>query len=88
MLTTGRISSEMLRKAAGMGVPIVVSRTSPTSLSVQLAHEWNVTLVGYAQGRRLRIYADPAGRISPPWNACIGPATPHSVQVNGARCPA
>jgi FdhD protein len=37
LLATGRISSEMLGKAAKMGVPIVVSRTSPTSLSVELA---------------------------------------------------
>ncbi len=63
LLTTGRISSEMLRKAADMGVPIVVSRTSATSLSLQLAREWNITLVGYAQKRRLRIYADQANRI-------------------------
>lgn len=66
LLTTGRISSEMLRKAGDMGVPIVVSRTSATSLSLQLAHKWNITLVGYVQKRRLRIYADPAQRIHLP----------------------
>jgi FdhD protein len=66
LLTTGRISSEMLRKAADMGVPVVVSRTSATGLSLQLAREWNITLVGYVQKRRLRIYADPAHRIRLP----------------------
>ncbi|MFN8481581.1 MAG: formate dehydrogenase accessory sulfurtransferase FdhD [Anaerolineae bacterium] len=56
LLTTGRVSSEMITKAARMDVPIVVSRTSPTALSVRLAQAWGVTLVGYARGRRLSVY--------------------------------
>ncbi|NOZ06310.1 MAG: formate dehydrogenase accessory sulfurtransferase FdhD [Chloroflexi bacterium] len=56
LLTTGRISSEMLQKAADMGSSIVISRTSPTSLSLELARAWNVTLIGYVRGRRLRVY--------------------------------
>lgn len=50
LLSTGRISSEMLSKAVRMQAPVVVSRTSATSLSVQLARRWNVTLVGYFRG--------------------------------------
>lgn len=50
LLSTGRISSEMLNKAVRMGCPIVVSRTSATSMSVELARRWNVTLVGYFRG--------------------------------------
>lgn len=57
LLTTGRISSEMLRKAADMEVPIIISRTSPTSLSVKLADAWGMTLIGYVRGRRMRVYA-------------------------------
>lgn len=57
LLTSGRVSSEMLQKAARMGVPIVISRTSPTSLSVQLAQAWGITLIGYARRRSFRIYA-------------------------------
>jgi FdhD protein len=56
LLSTGRISSEMLNKAAKMGCPIVASRTSPTSLSVQLAQQWNITLVGYMRRGRLLVY--------------------------------
>ena len=37
LLSTGRVSSEMLLKAARMGVPIVASRTSPTEMAVGLA---------------------------------------------------
>jgi FdhD protein len=57
LLSSGRISSEMVNKAARMQVPVIVSRTSPTSLSVQLAREWHITLIGYTQRRRFRIYA-------------------------------
>jgi FdhD protein len=58
LVSTGRISSEMLNKAARMGCPIVVSRTSPTSLSVSLARAWNLTLVGYLRRGRMTVYAN------------------------------
>ncbi len=63
VLTTGRISSEMLQKAARLGAVVVVSRTSPTSLSVQLAEKMGLTLVGYARRDRFRVYTHPV-RIS------------------------
>jgi FdhD protein len=56
LLTTGRVSSEMVSKAARMGVPIVISRTSPTSLSIQLAQVWGITLIGYTRRRSFRVY--------------------------------
>jgi FdhD protein len=59
LLTTGRISSEMLQKSARMGAVIVASRTSPTSLSVQLAEQWGITLVGYARRDQFTVYAHP-----------------------------
>ena len=57
LLTSGRISSEMIAKARKMEVPVVVSRTSPTAMSVRLAREWGMTLIGYARAPRLRVYA-------------------------------
>ncbi len=62
ILITGRVSSEMLRKAAKMGCPLIASRTSPTSMSVELAQAWNITLVGYVRQGRLRVYSCP-GRL-------------------------
>jgi FdhD protein len=56
LLSSGRISSEMLNKAAQMGVPVIVSRTSPTSLSVTLARAWGITLIGYARQNRMNVY--------------------------------
>jgi FdhD protein len=64
LLCTGRISSEMINKAARMGCPIVASRTSPTSMSVQLAREWNITLAGYVRRDHLKVYAHPE-RLKP-----------------------
>ncbi|MBI2864257.1 MAG: formate dehydrogenase accessory sulfurtransferase FdhD [Chloroflexi bacterium] len=56
LLTTGRVSSEMLAKAAKMDVPIVVSHSSPTDLAVQLAEDLNITLIGYVRGKSGTIY--------------------------------
>jgi FdhD protein len=63
LITTGRISSEMLQKAARLQVEILISRTSPSSLSIQLAERMGVTLIGYARRNRFNVYAH-AERIS------------------------
>lgn len=55
--TTGRISSEMLQKSQRMGAVVVLSRTSPSSLSVQLARTYGITLIGYARPHRFQVYA-------------------------------
>jgi FdhD protein len=57
LVSSGRISSEMIAKARKMEVPIVISRTSPTVMSIRLAKSWNMTLIGYVRGRQMRIYA-------------------------------
>ena len=59
LLATGRISSEMLRKAAHLGTPIVVSRTSATTLSVELAKRLGLTLIGYVRGDSFSVYSHP-----------------------------
>jgi FdhD protein len=64
LITTGRISSEMLQKASRMGATILISRTSPSSLSIQMAERRGITLIGYARRSRFQVYAHPE-RISP-----------------------
>ena len=59
LLSTGRISSEMLLKAAKMQAPVVVSRHSPTGSAVSLARDLGITLVGHASGSRLSVYSHP-----------------------------
>ena len=47
----------MVQKAARTHVPIIISRTSPTSLSVQLARAWGLTLIGYTRLDTFHVYA-------------------------------
>jgi FdhD protein len=64
ILTTGRISSEMIQKAGRMEASVVISRTSPTSLSVLMAEELGITLIGYSWRDRFTIYAHPERILS------------------------
>ncbi|HEY3059616.1 MAG TPA: formate dehydrogenase accessory sulfurtransferase FdhD [Chloroflexota bacterium] len=63
VVASGRISSEMLFKAAIMGVPIVGSRTSPTQLALAVAERLNITVCGYLRQSSMNVYTCPA-RIS------------------------
>lgn len=58
LVTSGRISSEILVKAAKLGIPILVSRSAPTTLSIELAEKLGITLIGFVRGRRLNIYSN------------------------------
>ena len=59
LITTGRISSEMLQKAARLQAPILISRTSPSSLSIEMAERYGITLIGYARKHRFNVYSMP-----------------------------
>jgi FdhD protein len=59
LLSTGRVSSETLLKAAKMQVPVVVSRHSPTGSAVSAARDLGIALVGHARGSRLSVYSHP-----------------------------
>ncbi len=56
LLTSGRISSEMLGKARRMGLPVVASRTAPTSITLELAEAWNICVIGYVRQGGMRVY--------------------------------
>lgn len=62
ILTSGRISSDMLVKSSRLGIAIAASRTSPTELAVSLAQEANIAVCGYVRRDQLRIFHD-AGRL-------------------------
>jgi FdhD protein len=72
LLSTGRISSEMLLKAARMGVPVVASRTSPTEMAVALAEQLGVTVCGYVRPDGLNVYAGDAVVLDAPVGAAGG----------------
>ncbi len=56
MLTTGRLSAEIVSKAVACKIPILASRSSVTALAVDLAKRFNITLVGFARASRLNVY--------------------------------
>ena len=58
LITTGRIRSEMLQKAARLQAPILISRTSPSSLSIDMAQRYGITLIGYARRHRFNVYSN------------------------------
>ena len=59
LLLSGRIASEILIKAARGNVPIIVSRSAPTELTLELAEELNICIIGFARGQNLTIYTHP-----------------------------
>ena len=56
LLSSGRLSAEIIVKGAKAGLPVIVSRSAPTSLAVDLADQAGITLVGFARGNRFNIY--------------------------------
>jgi len=59
IISSGRLSSEILLKTVKLKIQMLISRAAPTSLCIELAEKLNVTLVGFVRGRRLNIYSHP-----------------------------
>ena len=62
LCVSGRTSFEIVQKAIVAGIPIVAAVSAPSSLAIELAAEFGVTLIGFIRGDRFNIYAHP-GRI-------------------------
>lgn len=58
LFTTGRISYEMVVKAAKARIPVLVSRTAATDLAVMLAKRLNIEVVGYVRAGHMQVYTD------------------------------
>lgn len=57
VVTSGRVSSEILLKVAKRNIPILISKSAPTNLGIKLAADLGVTLVGFVRGKRMNAYA-------------------------------
>lgn len=56
LLISGRISSEMVLKTGRWKIPIIVSRSAPTSFAITLAEKIGLTVIGFLRGKRCNIY--------------------------------
>jgi len=56
VLTSGRVSSEIILKVKKIGLPVIVSPSAPTDQAIKLAQNCNMTLVGFARGKRMNVY--------------------------------
>ena len=59
LVTSGRVSTEMVAKAARLGIGLLGSRTSPTDQAVELCAQAGITMVGYLRGNSMEIYSHP-----------------------------
>lgn len=59
LIFSGRISSEILIKASKIGVGIILSKSAPTSLAIQLARDLNITAIGFIRENHFNIYSHP-----------------------------
>jgi FdhD protein len=57
VITSGRISSEILFKVAKRRIPVIISKSAPTDLGVIVAQDLRITLIGFARGKRMNVYA-------------------------------
>jgi FdhD protein len=57
ILTTGRISSEIVYKVWNLGIPLIISHSAPTTKAIELLQKANITLIGYVRGGKMNIYS-------------------------------
>jgi len=59
LFSSGRISGEIMTKVIRNRIPVMISRTAPTCMSITYAEDHGVTLIGFARGNRMNIYTHP-----------------------------
>ncbi len=57
ILTTGRVSFEIINKICRLNIPVIISRSAPTSKAVSRANLRNIYLIGFARGTRFNLYS-------------------------------
>lgn len=58
IITSGRVSSEILLKVTKRNIPILISKSAPTDVAVKLAERWGITLIGFVRGTKMNVYTN------------------------------
>ncbi|WLV24340.1 formate dehydrogenase accessory sulfurtransferase FdhD [Aciduricibacillus chroicocephali] len=69
VIFSGRISSEVLLKVSKMGIGLIISKSAPTDLALELANDLGITTIGFTRGNKMNIYTHPErviGAAPPP----------------------
>ncbi|MBS4173764.1 formate dehydrogenase accessory sulfurtransferase FdhD [Bacillus sp. FJAT-49736] len=56
---SGRVSSEVLLKVAKIGIGIILSKSAPSTLAIELANDLGITIVGFIRNNQFNIYSNP-----------------------------
>jgi len=59
MITSGRISSDIVYRILKAGIPVILSLSAPTERALRLARHYGITVCGFARGKRMNIYTHP-----------------------------
>jgi FdhD protein len=59
LLTSGRVTSEIMTKAGRNRFPVLISRAAPSCMAVNYAEDTGITLIGFARADRMNIYTWP-----------------------------
>lgn len=59
LASTGRLTSDMVMRAARAGIPIMASTSAPTDRGIEIAEEFGITLIGFTRGSRFNVYTHP-----------------------------
>lgn len=71
LVISGRVSSEILHKAAKASIPVIASISVPTDLGIMISAELGITLIGSVKGKRFKVYANELRVVSRDQEAAI-----------------
>jgi len=57
MIVSGRVSFEIMQKALVAGLPMIIAVGAPSSLAIDMARQYNMTLIGFASNHRFNVYS-------------------------------